>query len=72
MLSAGELENFYRNCVVKGKEVTNDCRDMTTVAFRKHVCRCDSDLCNAAAVSGPALLCTLVAAALTVSWTLRG
>ncbi|KAF0306155.1 hypothetical protein FJT64_022296 [Amphibalanus amphitrite] len=70
--SNGELENFYRNCVVKGKEVTNDCRDMTTVAFRKHVCRCGSDLCNTAAAAGPGLLGTLAAAVLTVSLVVRG
>ena len=67
-----KLENFYRNCVVKGKEVTNDCRDETTVAFRNHFCRCNSDLCNsAAAVSSPVLLCTLAAAAVTISSAVR-
>ena len=72
IIFAGELENFYRNCVVKGKEITNDCRDETTAAYRNHVCRCDWDLCNAADASGPALLCTLAAAALTISLTFRG
>ena len=68
----GALENVYRNCVVKGKEITNDCKYETTIAFRNHVCRCDSDLCNAGAVSGPALFFTLAAAALTTSLVVRG
>ncbi|XP_037069823.1 uncharacterized protein LOC119091260 [Pollicipes pollicipes] len=68
----GELENFYRNCVVKGKKVTNDCREETNAAVRKTVCRCDSDLCNDAGTSTPTLLGVLAAAILTVSLALRG
>ena len=69
---ADELENFYRNCVVKGKKITNDCKDHNYPGLRKRICRCNSDRCNAADVSSPALLCTLAAAALTICLTARG
>jgi len=68
----GVLQNYYRNCVVKGKTITDDCVDESNEAVRKKVCRCASDLCNSASGVGPGLVLTLAAALATIRRAVYG
>jgi hypothetical protein len=46
--SNGSLEQLRRNCLQPETELTNDCKEEETIAYKSKRCTCNSDLCNSA------------------------
>lgn len=49
--SAGELENFHRNCATGSTIVTNTCETYNMQIVSRRVCSCDTSYCNTAATT---------------------